>query len=190
MDRDMPTSAKRRSVSNGINDRLIPMQLPWGEKADFQGVIDLVTMKAYKGDGKTATEIPAELKDEAEEARMVLVEAAAEGEDTLLEKYFENGDLTSEEIVQGLRKAIQESNIIPVLTAAGGHMIGVGPLMEALLALAPSPAERPAVVANSPKGDGIAFDDAASWQFMSGETTADSFVGRQTFFRVYSHGNL
>ena len=70
-------------------------------------------MKAYKGDGKTAVEIPAELKDEAEEARMVLVEAAAEGEDSLLEKYFENGDLTSEEIVQGLRKAITESNIIP-----------------------------------------------------------------------------
>ena len=188
MDRDNANFRKALdSVSNGINDRLIPMQLPWGEKADFQGVIDLVTMKAYKGDGKTATEIPAELKDEAEEARMVLVEAAAEGEDTLLEKYFENGDLTSEEIVQGLRKAIQESNIIPVLTAAGGHMIGVGPLMEALLALAPSPAERPAVVANSPKGDvELTFDDAGPLAAYVWKTTADPFVGRQTFFRVYS----
>jgi elongation factor G len=184
MDRDNANFRKALdSVSNGINDRLIPMQLPWGEKADFQGVIDLVTMKAYKGDGKTATEIPAELKDEAEEARMVLVEAAAEGEDTLLEKYFENGDLTSEEIVQGLRKAIQESNIIPVLTAAGGHMIGVGPL----LALAPSPAERPAVVANSPKGDvELTFDDAGPLAAYVWKTTADPFVGRQTFFRVYS----
>ncbi len=188
MDRDNASYRKALdSVSNEISDRLIPVQLPWGEKADFQGVIDLLTMKAYKGDGKTAVEIPAELKDEAEEARMVLVEAAAEGEDSLLEKYFENGDLTSEEIVQGLRKAITESNIIPVLTAAGGHMIGVGPLMETLLALAPSPAERPAVVANSPKGDvELKFDDAGPLAAYVWKTTADPFVGRQTFFRVYS----
>ncbi|MGI6259422.1 MAG: elongation factor G [Anaerolineaceae bacterium] len=188
MDRDNASYRKALdSVSNEISDRLIPVQLPWGEKADFQGVIDLLTMKAYKGDGKTAVEIPAELKDEAEEARMVLVEAAAEGEDSLLEKYFENGDLTSEEIVQGLRKAITESNIIPVLTAAGGHMIGVGPLMETLLALAPSPAERPAVVANSPKGNvELKFDDAGPLAAYVWKTTADPFVGRQTFFRVYS----
>ena len=188
MDRDNANFRKALdSVSNEISDRLIPMQLPWGEKADFQGVIDLLTMKAYKGDGKTAVEIPAELKDEAEEARMVLVEAAAEGEDSLLEKYFENGDLSSEEIVQGLRKAITESNIIPVLTAAGGHMIGLAPLMDALLALAPSPAERPAVVAKSPKGEvELKFDDAGPLAAYVWKTTADPFVGRQTFFRVYS----
>ncbi len=188
MDRDNANFRKALdSVSNEISDRLIPMQLPWGEKADFQGVIDLLTMKAYKGDGKTAVEIPAELKDEAEEARMVLVEAAAEGEDSLLEKYFENGDLSSEEIVQGLRKAITESNIIPVLTAAGGHMIGLAPLMDALLALAPSPAERPAVVAKSSKGEvELKFDDAGPLAAYVWKTTADPFVGRQTFFRVYS----
>lgn len=188
MDRDNANFRKALdSVSSEISDRLIPMQLPWGEKAEFQGVIDLLTMKAYKGDGKTAVEIPAELKDEAEEARMVLVEAAAEGEDSLLEKYFENGDLSSEEIMQGLRKAITESNIIPVLTAAGGHMIGLAPLMEALLALAPSPAERPAVIANSPKGEvELKFDDAGPLAAYVWKTTADPFVGRQTFFRVYS----
>ncbi len=188
MDRDNANFRKALdSVSSEISDRLIPMQLPWGEKAEFQGVIDLLTMKAYKGDGKTAVEIPAELKDEAEEARMVLVEAAAEGEDSLLEKYFENGDLSSEEIVQGLRKAITESNIIPVLTAAGGHMIGLAPLMDALLALAPSPAERPAVVAKSPKGEvELKFDDAGPLAAYVWKTTADPFVGRQTFFRVYS----
>src|SRR5690606_30996861 len=149
MDRENASFEKAlESVRNGVDDvRLIPMQLPWGEKADFQGVIDLITMKAYKGDGKTAVEIPANLKDEAEEARMVLVEAAAEGEDSLLEKYFENGDLTSEEILQGLHKAIQESNIMPVLVAAGGRMIGIAPLMDALLSLAPAPTERPAVTA-------------------------------------------
>jgi elongation factor G len=189
MDRDNASYEKAfQSVRTVLDDvRLIPMQLPWGEKADFQGVIDLVTMKAYKGDGKTATEIPAEMKDEVEEARMVLVEAAAEGEDSLLEKYFENGDLTSEEILQGLRKAIQESNIIPVLVAAGGRMIGIAPLMDALLALAPSPAELPAVTAKSPKGDvELKIYDSGPLAAYVWKTTADPFVGRQTFFRVYS----
>jgi len=189
MDRDNASYEKAfQSVRTVLDDvRLIPMQLPWGEKADFQGVIDLVTMKAYKGDGKTTTEIPAEMKDEVEEARMVLVEAAAEGEDSLLEKYFENGDLTSEEILQGLHKAIQESNIIPVLVAAGGRMIGIAPLMDALLALAPSPAELPAVTAKSPKGDvELKIDDSGPLAAYVWKTTADPFVGRQTFFRVYS----
>jgi len=189
MDRDNASFEKAlESVRNGVDDvRLIPMQLPWGEKADFQGVIDLVTMKAYKGDGKTATEIPANLKDEAEEARMVLVEAAAEGEDSLLEKYFENGDLTSEEILQGLHTAIRESNIMPVLVAAGGRMIGVAPLMDALLTLAPAPSELPAVIAKSPKGDvELKFEDAGPLAAYVWKTTADPFVGRQTYFRVYS----
>ncbi|NLE83747.1 MAG: elongation factor G [Chloroflexi bacterium] len=188
MDRDNASFQKAfDSVQNGIEERLIPMQLPWGEKTDFQGVIDLVTMKAYKGDGKTATDIPAELQAEAEEARMVLVEAAAEGEDSLLEKYFENGDLTSEEILQGLRKAILESNIIPVLVAAGGRMVGIAPLMDALLALAPAPKDRPAVLANSPKGEvELHFEDSGPLATYVWKTTADPFVGRQTYFRVYS----
>ena len=74
------------SVQEFSDIRLIPIQLPWGEKAEFKGVIDLLTMKAYKGDGRTAVEIPAEFQSAAEEARMALVEAAAEGDDTLLEK--------------------------------------------------------------------------------------------------------
>ena len=189
MDRENASFEKAlESVRNGVNDvRLIPMQLPWGEKAEFQGVIDLVTMKAYKGDGKTATEIPADLKDEAEEARMVLVEAAAEGEDSLLEKYFENGDLTPEEILQGLHKAIQQSNIMPVLVAAGGRMIGIAPLMDNLLALAPAPSELPSVTAKSPKGDvELKFEDSGPLAAYVWKTTADPFVGRQTYFRVYS----
>ncbi len=189
MDRENASFEKALdSVRNGVNDvRVIPMQLPWGEKADFQGVIDLVTMKAYKGDGKTASEIPADLKDEAEEARMVLVEAAAEGEDSLLEKYFENGDLTSDEILQGLHTAIRESNIMPVLVAAGGRMIGIAPLLDTLLALAPAPSELPAVTAKAPKGEvELKFEDSGPLAAYVWKTTADPFVGRQTYFRVYS----
>jgi elongation factor G len=188
MDRDNASFQKALdSVQNSVDYRLVPMQLPLGEKSDFKGVIDLVSMKAYLGDGKTASDIPAEYQSDAEAARMVLVEAAAEAEESLMEKYFDSGDLTSEEIVKGLRKAIQETNIIPVLTAAGGRMIGIAPLMEALLALAPSPKDLPAVIAHSPKGDvELHFDDKGPLAAYVWKTTADPFVGRQTFFRVYS----
>jgi len=175
------------SVEEGTDYRLIPMQLPWGEKADFQGVIDLISMKAYKGDGKAVEEIPSEFKAQAEEARLKLVEAAAEGEDSLLERYFENGNLTNEEILQGLRKASQNSNVIPVLVAAGARMIGIAPLLEALTELAPSPLDRPVVVAQSPKGEvQLEPSDTGPLAAYVWKTTADPFVGRQTFFRVYS----
>jgi Translation elongation factors (GTPases) len=132
-------------------------------------------------------DIPTDLQAEAEEARTQLVEAAAEGEDSLLEKYFENGDLTPEETVQGLRKAMQNSNIIPVLVAAGGRNIGIQPLLDALVTLAPSPAELPAVKAKTPKGEiELTYQDAGSLAAYVWKTTADPFVGRQTFFKVYS----
>ena len=188
MDRENASYQKAlKSVQDEIAARLIPMQLPMGEKAEFKGVIDLVSMKAYEGDGKKAVEIPADLKAEAEEARTLLVEAAAEGEDSLLEKYFENGDLTSEEILLGLRKAIQNSNIIPVLVAAGGRNIGIQPLLDTLVALAPSPVELPAVKAKTPKGEiELSYQDAGPMAAYVWKTTADPFVGRQTYFKVYS----
>ena len=188
MDRENANFQKAlKSVQDGIDARLIPMQLPMGEKADFKGVIDLVTMKAYEGDGKKVIDIPADLQAEAEEARTQLVEAAAEGEDSLLEKYFENGDLTSEEILQGLRKAMRNSNIIPVLVAAGGRSIGIQPLLDVLVELAPSPAELPAVKAHTPKGEiELTYQDAGPLAAYVWKTTADPFVGRQTYFKVYS----
>jgi elongation factor G len=77
--------------------------LPIGEKHDFKGVVDIIGMKAYLGDGKTTAEIPADMKEEAEKAHFTLVEAAAEGEDELMEKYLESGSLTDEEMVRGLK---------------------------------------------------------------------------------------
>ena len=107
MDRDNANFQKALTSIQELSEiRLIPVQLPWGEKAAFQGVIDLLTMKAYKGDGKTATDIPEDMKAAAEEARFALVEAAAEGEDSLLEKYLENGELSNEEVVRGLKAVV------------------------------------------------------------------------------------
>lgn len=188
MDRENASFRKAlESVEATSDNRFIPMQLPWGEKSDFKGVIDLISMQAFSGQSKSGEPIPAELQAEAEEARLKVVEAAAEGEDALLEKYFENGDLSAEEVVQGLRKAIVNSNVVPVLVGAFGHQIGLKPFMDALLALAPSPTERPAVTASSPKGDlELTADDTGPLAAYVWKTTADPFVGRQTYFKVYS----
>src|SRR5512136_2821540 len=133
------------SVQEFSPTRLIPVQLPWGEKAAFKGVIDLLSMKAYANEGKTAEEIPAELKATADEARMKLVEAAAEGEDALLEKYLESGELTDEELMRGLKAAIRSNTYVPVFVAAGGHEKGILPLLDAFIKLFPSPAATQAV---------------------------------------------
>jgi elongation factor G len=177
-----------QSIQEHVETRLLPIQIPWGERADFKGVIDLMTMKAFEGDKKEGVEIPAEYQDQAAEAHLALVEAAAEGEDDLLEKYFENGDLTDKEIMRGLRSTILAGNFIPVMVSAGVHKIGLAPLLEVLTNLMPSPADVAPVVATTPKGEEItlaAKDDGPLAAFVW-KTTADPFVGKQTFFRVYS----
>ena len=176
------------SIQEHIETRLIPLQLPWGEKSDFKGVIDLLSMKAYEGEGKSGVEIPEEFKAQAEEAHMALVEAAAEGEDDLLEKYFENGDLSDQEIIRGLRSTIWAGNFIPVMVAAGVHKVGIAPLLDALSNLMPSPADVEPAAAKTAKGEEItleAKDDGPLAAYVW-KTTADPFVGKQTFFRVYS----
>ncbi|HAE59861.1 MAG TPA: elongation factor G, partial [Anaerolineae bacterium] len=149
MDRENADFAKTYQAVDQFaqaNDaRVVKVQLPWGEKLDFKGVIDLISMKAYSGDGKSAQDIPAELKDDAEEARMVLIEAAAEGEDALLEKYLETGELTQDELLRGLKNVVQSGTYIPVFVAAAGHEKGVGPLLSAIVDLMPNPAQRPSV---------------------------------------------
>jgi elongation factor G len=175
------------SVQSYSDARLIAVQLPWGEKLDFTGVIDLLNMKAFKGSGQTAEDIPADLKDAAEEARTTLVEAAAEGDDTLLEKYLEGGELTAEEIARGLAAVVQSGSFIPVFLAAGGAEIGIAPLLDAIIQLMPSPLESKPVTAQGKSGEEILkTDDSGPMALYVWKTTADPFVGKQTYFRIYS----
>ena len=167
--------------------RLVKVQLPIGEKHDFKGVIDLVAMKAYLGNGKTASEIPGEFVAAAEEARQALLEVAAEGEDALLEKYLEAGVLTDEELVRGLHAIIREGGYIPVFCASGGHEIGVGPLLRDMVELLPSPKEHPALTAHGRGGDEqLSETDAGPAALYVWKTTADPFVGKMTYFKVIS----
>ncbi len=188
MDRENANFAQAlATVQNNTEARLIPVQLPWGEKTAFQGVIDLISMKAYQGDGKTIAGIPAEFMDAANEARTALIEAAAEGEDSLLEKYLESGELSEKEILTGLKAVVRNGSFVPVFCAAAGHEIGLQPLLEAIITLMPSPAEIPMVVAQT-KGGEVTLEakDSDALAVYAWKTTADPFVGKQTYFRVYS----
>jgi len=188
MNRDNANFKKAlESVQTLTETRLIPVQLPWGEKLEFKGVIDLLTMKAYPGDGASSQEIPADMLDEAETARMELIEAAAEGEDTLLEKYLEGEELTADEIKRGLREVLSNNTYGLVCVAAGSAEVGLAPLLDAVVGLFPSPADINPIKASGKNGEEeLTATDSGPLAAYVWKTTADPFVGKITYFRVYS----
>ncbi|MBN1264013.1 MAG: elongation factor G [Anaerolineales bacterium] len=166
----------------------IPIQLPWGENQDFKGVIDLFSMKARPADGSKMEPIPADLQEAAEEARMVLVEAAAESDDALIEKYLEGEELSAEEIAHGFKLAVKNGSFVPVLVSAGTAGIGSIPLLESILFLLPSPEDSSSFNlsgAGDAEEEGT-ISDAGKLAAYVWKTTADPFVGKLTYFRVYS----
>ncbi|RME37744.1 MAG: elongation factor G, partial [Thermoflexia bacterium] len=175
-----------RNAFSGKN--FIPLQLPIGSQADFVGVVDLVKMKAYLGPEGKVDEIPADLKDEAEAARVAVIEAAAEGDDELIVKYLEGEELTEEEIQRGLRAAILKNSVIPVLAAAATANIGTRALLDTLVAFAPSPADRGPTKAATPSGEEVELtpSDTEPVAALVFKTTADPYVGKLTYFRIYS----
>ncbi|MBU0704146.1 MAG: elongation factor G, partial [Chloroflexi bacterium] len=150
------------------------------------GVVDLIKMQALMGpDGKSA-DIPADLTDRVEEARVQLIEAAAEADDELIMKYLEGEELTQEEIQQGLRATILGGTAIPVLVTAATEALGAQALLDALVAYAPSPADRGPVAAEGPAGEEqVEPNELAPLSVLVFKTTADPFVGKLTYLRVY-----
>jgi elongation factor G len=188
MNRDNANFRKAlETVQVFAKQRLLVLQLPWGEKSDFKGAIDLLTMKAYEGSGKSVQDIPADFTDEVETARMELIEAAAEGEDALLEKYLEGEELSTEEILHGLCNVVRSGDFVPVFVTAGLAEIGLSPLLDAIVGLMPSPLESKTVVAQGKDGDEeLKPSDSGPLAAYVWKTTADPFVGKITYFRVYS----
>lgn len=179
------------SIRESLGRGIVPIQLPLGEEDAFSGVIDLVAMKAVSfasdGSGKmTEAAIPAALTERATAARDALIEMVAEADEQLMEKFFDAGTLTQDELVQGLKQATFGAKIFPLVCAAGLQNIGSGTLLDAILAYAPSPIDRQfkaidasgAVVSRAP--DEHAPSAAFIWK-----TVADQFAGRITLFRVY-----
>lgn len=172
--------------------KFVPVMLPIGKEANFKGVVNVQTRKAYYGVGKDRSDLPDDMVDEVEEARIVLVEAAAEADDTLIEKYFAEEQLTSDEIRMGMRKAARnhELKTVPVFVTSGTANIGTYPLMEALINYTSSPEVRR--VGIRPQGsEELEYltapqkDDGplASYVF---KTTNDKYVGTLSYFRIFS----
>ena len=167
--------------------RSLKVQLPIGEKHAFKGVVDIIGMKSYLGDGKSTGEIPAEMKETAEKAHFVLVEAAAEGEDELMEKYLEKGSLSDEEMVRGLKDVVHAADFITVFCTAGAHEIGILALLNDIVDLMPSPLSGPKRSAQGKAGEEeLKASDSEPLAAYVWKTTADPFVGKMTYFRVFS----
>ena len=195
LDRDRAGFERTLEALRGAFGRsVIPVQLPIGEERSFRGLVDLVSMKAYlydpDGSGKgKETEIPADLQDAATKAHEALVEMVAEGNDKLMEEFFDKGTIPVEDLVPGLKQAVGEKRIFPVAVSAGVLNIGSEALLNFLVDYLPSPLERGEVEGLDHEGGQIVRRKIADTQPVSAyvfKTVADPFAGRVSYFKVYS----
>ncbi len=166
----------------------VPLQLPIGSQANFKGVVDLLTMKAYLGDAKKGSEVPAELQDQAQTLRLQMVELAAEADDELIMRYLDGEELSEDEICRGLAMAVASGKVVPVLCGSATQNIGVSFLQDAIVRYLPSPAATEAkarkVLDNSEEA--VVAAPTGPLAALVFKTMADPYVGKLTYFRVYS----
>jgi elongation factor G len=197
MDRDRADASRvLDSLVNAFGRNVIPIELPIGAEKSLSGVIDLVRMKAYTyemgGDGKgKETEIPANLREQAQEAHERLVELVAEGDDKLMEKFFEAGTLGEEDLVPALHNAIREDRIFPVIFSSGLGNIGADRVMDFIVDYTPAPSEHEWVQGEPvSSGNGDApkrhETDAEPVSLYIFKTISDPFAGRISYFKVFS----
>lgn len=195
MDRERADFARAlEDVRKNLSPKAVPIQVPIGQEAGFSGVVDLVRMRALtftpEGSGKAMEgDVPREIKDLAEKQRSILVEAVAEADDKLLEKYLESGELTEAELIEGLVRGIREQKVFPVLCGAPARNIAVSTLLDLIVEAFPSPLDRPTVEGTDIKGNGTVtreVKDSAPLSALVFKTVADPYAGKVTMFRVYS----
>ena len=175
----------------GVNAK--PIEWPIGAESEFHGVIDLVTMKAYEFDGKPEEnaieiEIPADLKDIAEQKHNELIEAVAEFDDELMETYLEGGEVTVEMIKRAIRKGTLEVKFFPVMCGTALSNMGVKPLLDAVIDYLPAPTDIASIKGTDLDGNETVRhpSDNEPFSALAFKVMTDPFVGRLTFFRVYS----
>jgi elongation factor G len=182
------------SINEAFGRQAVPIQMPLGTEKGFRGVVDLVTMKGvvYAGDesGKFQNaDAPPQLPDELKAARERLMEAVAEVDDALMEKFFSQGELSQEDLIAGLTRGIRARRLFPVLCAAGGHNIGAHPILDAIVSYLPHPGERGPFKGENPKDHapaerrGAVDEPYSAYVF---KTIADPYSGKISLFRVYS----
>ena len=176
-----------------LRTNALPIILPIGKEDTFKGIVDVITRKAYiylddLGREIDVTDVPADMADAVEEARAQVVELAAETDDALMEKYFEEGDLTIEEIKKGLRVATLAMKVTPVLCGSSYRNKGVQNLLDAIVDYLPSPLDVGAVSGVSEKGEELSRQpkDDEPFSGLAFKIMTDPFVGKLAFFRAYS----
>jgi elongation factor G len=194
LDRERASLDRSLESLRGVFGRaVIPIQLPIGEEKAFRGVVDVVGMKAFvfptDGSGKMSeAPVPGDLEGAAATAREALIEMVAEADDALMEKFFDAGTLSQEELLSGLKRAISAGRIFPVLCASATTNVGLQPLLDAIVSYVQSPAER-AFAAKDAKSDEdspMAATDGGQPVAFVWKTVADPFAGRITLLRVIS----
>jgi len=159
----------------------LPLQLPIGSHDDFTGIVDLLSLKAFTGDKAEEGEIPPTMAEEVATWREKLVEVIAEMDDNLIEKYLGGEELSQEELSKGLRQAVAEGKVVPVLAGSALKSIGISQLLDAVSNLLPAPAESEVTAGD----DVIDQSQEAPLAALVFKTTADPYVGKLTYFRVY-----
>ncbi len=181
------------SIKSKFKRKVTPVCLPIGAEDKFNGIVDLIGMKAYlfndnKGIGK-AVDIPAEMKDEVKSFRDSMVEDIAEADDELMNKYLETGELSDEELNAGLKKGVASGSLIPVVCGSSTKGIGISLLLDLIVSSFASPVDRGPIKGKKPKTDDIEErqpSEDAPFSAIVFKTIADPYAGRLTLFRVYS----
>jgi len=194
MDRDTASFERSlESIHQMLGRMCVPIQIPIGQERSFKGVVDLVQMKAFisAGDGTakfSEADIPADLAAAAQEFREKLVESVAESDEQLMEKFFDTGTLSNEELVAGLKKQIGEGKLYPVLFTSATGNIGAPQLLNAIVSYLPDAAARASVKGKDVQGNEVSRKIADNEHFSAFvfKTFSDPFTGRISLFRVYS----
>ncbi|HUU51138.1 MAG TPA: elongation factor G [Nitrospinota bacterium] len=181
------------NLSKSFNQNIVPLQIPVNQGVNFNGIIDLIKMKVLKFDGVSnkvsEEEIPKELLEKANEQREKLIEASAEINDKLLEKYLEGEELDDTEIKKSLREGIINGKIVPVVCGCVIKNMGVQPLLDLIVECLPSPNERPEIKGTDPKNNEVVSKNPSEQEPFSAfvfKTITDPYAGKLNFFRVFS----
>ena len=186
-------AASVESIKTRLGVKATAIQWPIGAESEFDGIIDLVTMKAYHYDGKpeenpTEIEIPADLKDIAEEKRIAMIEDAAEFDEELMEKYLEGAEISIDLIKRAIRKGVLAVKMFPVMCGTALGNIGVKLMLDAVIDYLPAPTDIPSIKGHDENDHEVLrhASDSEPFSALAFKIMTDPFVGRLSFFRVYS----
>ena len=183
------------TIRERLTDNYVVLQLPIGAEADYQGVVDLITMKALVWHGEDLgaswdeVDIPDDLVDQAEEYREMMLDKLSEFDETIMEKYLEEEEITEEDLKNAIREGTLHHSLVPVLNGTAFKNKGVQPLLDAVVDYLPSPLDIPEIVGTSVKGDEEVtrkVSDDEPFSALAFKIMTDPHVGRLAFFRVYS----